>query len=342
MVRTSKSFSISSAKKNKPGPILSDISQISGLLPINKPLGLVSKDVSRKLVRKFGKLHIGHVGTLDPAADGVLPVLIGKATRLQDHLLEMPKSYDLEITFGYETDTLDSEGTVVREAPFEHVTEEALRGAIPSFTGPIEQIPPLYSAVKLHGKPLYKYARTGNEDAVRPEDLKRKVVIYDLTLKEFTSKSAKLSVTCSKGTYVRTLVKDIATLLGTCGTLTRLTRTAAAGVELPQAFELDRIIESGNQNLSEYIIPMEKIRFGLPRWKVSDGRITTRLLNGLETAVIPDVFYKTLNDEEKNFRVGSLASTLLLVSENDLVFGIGTVQTDSQDRIILNMKRGLK
>lgn len=315
---------------------------LCGLLPVNKPLGLVSKDVSRKLVRKFGKLHIGHVGTLDPAADGVLPVLLGKATRLQDHLLDLPKSYDLEITFGYETDTLDSEGTIVKELPAEHVTKEAIEGVIPAFLGPIEQIPPIYSAVKLNGKPLYKYARSGKEDAVRPEDLKRRVKIHQLNLHGFHNKIAKLSVTCSKGTYVRTLVKDIATSLGTCGTLTRLTRTAAAGVALPEAFDLERIIESDNQEFAEYVIPLEKIKFGFPRWKTPDSRIETRLLNGLETVVTPDLFYTGLDAGSGDFVTGALSSPVLLLNENDLVFGIGSVQTDSMNRIIVNMKRGLK
>jgi tRNA pseudouridine55 synthase len=315
---------------------------LCGLLPVNKPLGLVSKDVSRKLVRKFGKLHIGHVGTLDPAADGVLPVLLGKATRLQDHLLDLPKSYDLEITFGYETDTLDSEGEVVREASWEHVTEAALANVIPSFLGPIEQIPPLYSAVKLNGKPLYKYARTGKEDAVRPEDLKRRVTIHQLTLQEFNNKTAKLSVTCSKGTYVRTLVKDLATALGTCGTLTRLTRTVAAGVALPEAYDLERIIAGEDQDLAAYVIPLEKIKFGLPRWKTPDNRFESRLLNGLETVITPDMYVRGLHDETGTGMPGPLSSPVLLLNENDLVFGIGSVRTDAMNRITVNMKRGLK
>lgn len=312
----------------------------NGLLPINKPLGLISKDVSRKLIKKFGKLHIGHVGTLDPAADGVLPVLLGRATRLQDHLLEMPKSYDLEITFGYETDTLDSEGKVVREMPADFVNSELIASVIPKFLGSIEQIPPIYSAVKLKGKPLYKYARSGKQDEVQTEQLKRTITIKALEFRGFSNNKAQLSVTCSKGTYVRTLVKDIATSLGTCGTLTRLTRTQAAGVALQQTVELEQIIGSDVSSLADFVIPMEEIKFDLPRWKVPDDRWAARLMNGVETVTDTCTFYDGLSGIE--FSPGSISTPVLLVNESDLVFAIGSVRSDASGRIIFNMKRGLK
>ncbi len=315
---------------------------IHGLLPINKPLGLISKDVSRKLIRKFGKLHIGHVGTLDPAADGVLPVLLGRATRLQDHLLELPKSYTLEITFGYETDTLDSEGEIVKEMPADFVTAESIVNAIPLFLGPIEQIPPIYSAVKLKGKPLYEYARSGKEHEVQTEKLKRHVTIYALDFLSFSSNKAVLSVTCSKGTYVRTLVKDIATSIGTCGTLTRLTRTVAAGVGLQQAIDLDQIVEDANSALADFVIPMEKIKFGFPKWKTPDERIVARLMNGVEAVIERQVFLEGLAKDQEDFISGSLCAPILLVNENDFVFAIGAVKAGDGDRVIVNMKRGLR
>ncbi len=315
---------------------------IHGLLPINKPLGLISKDVSRKLIRKFGKLHIGHVGTLDPAADGVLPVLLGRATRLQDHLLELPKSYTLEITFGYETDTLDSEGKIVKELPADFVTEDMVKNAIPLFLGPIEQIPPIYSAVKLRGKPLYEYARSGKEDQVQTEKLIRSVTIYALDFLEFSGKKAVLSVTCSKGTYVRTLVKDIATSIGTCGTLTRLTRTVAAGVNLLNTVDLDQIVDDANAALADFVIPMEKIKFGFPKWKTPDERFVARLMNGLETVIDRQVFFEGLGKDQEEFVPGSLSTQVLLVNENDFVFAIGAVKAGDGDRVIVNMKRGLR
>lgn len=314
---------------------------VHGLLPINKPLGLISKDVSRKLIRKFGKLHIGHVGTLDPAADGVLPVLLGRATRLQDHLLEMSKSYDLEITFGYETDTLDSEGQIVKEMPADFINSEGIIAVIPRFIGRIEQIPPIYSAVKLKGKPLYKYARSGKQDEVQTENLKRSVTIKALEFRGFSNNKGQLSVTCSKGTYVRTLVKDIATSLGTCGTLTRLTRTEAAGVALQQTIDLEEIIGNEDCNLADFVIPMEKIKFDLPRWKVPDDRIAARLMNGVETVTDSRTFYDGLIDGG-DLVPGPLSIPVLLVNENDLVFALGSVRSDATGRIIFNLKRGLK
>ncbi len=314
---------------------------IHGLLPINKPLGLVSKDVSRKLIRKFGKLHIGHVGTLDPAADGVLPVLLGRATRLQDHLLELPKRYTLEITFGYETNTLDSEGEIVKEMPADFVTAAMIKNAIPNFLGLIEQIPPIYSAVKLKGKPLYEYARSGKEAQVEIEKHKRAVTIYALDFLGFSSNKAMLSVTCSKGTYVRTLVKDIATAIGTCGTLTRLTRTLAAGVDLLQTIGLDQIVDDANSALADFVIPMEKIKFGFPKWKTPDERVVARLMNGVETVFERDIFFEGL-DKDQELSLGSLSAPILLVNENDFVFAIGTVKAGDGDRVIVNMKRGLR
>jgi tRNA pseudouridine55 synthase len=321
--------------------LASSTEPIHGLLPINKPLGLVSKDVSRKLIRKFGKLHIGHVGTLDPAADGVLPVLLGRATRLQDHLLELPKRYTLEITFGYETNTLDSEGEIVKEMPADFVTAAMIKNAIPNFLGLIEQIPPIYSAVKLKGKPLYEYARSGKEAQVEIEKHKRAVTIYALDFLGFSSNKAMLSVTCSKGTYVRTLVKDIATAIGTCGTLTRLTRTLAAGVDLLQTIGLDQIVDDANSALADFVIPMEKIKFGFPKWKTPDERVVARLMNGVETVFERDIFFEGL-DKDQELSLGSLSAPILLVNENDFVFAIGTVKAGDGDRVIVNMKRGLR
>ena len=120
---------------------------------------MVSKDISRWLVRRLGKLKLGHVGTLDPAASGVLPVLLGRATRLQDYLLDMPKTYEFDIRFGSETDTLDLDGQVIRETAWEHITEAQLRTAIGAFIGDIVQTPPIYSAIKYKGKPLYAFAK---------------------------------------------------------------------------------------------------------------------------------------------------------------------------------------
>jgi tRNA pseudouridine55 synthase len=125
-----------------------------GMLIVNKPYGMISKDVSRWLTKRLGRLRLGHVGTLDPLAEGVLPILFGKATRLQDHLLDLDKGYQFDVTFGKETDTLDLEGDVVKEALFNHITAEQLIGISKKLLGPIEQIPPIYSMSSKTLKPL--------------------------------------------------------------------------------------------------------------------------------------------------------------------------------------------
>ena len=135
----------------------------TGVLPIHKPRGMTSKDVSRVLQRILGRVKMGHVGTLDPDAEGVLPVLFGAATRVQDLLLNSPKTYFCIVFLGETTDSLDREGTVTATAPWEHVTLAAAREAATAFLGPIEQVPPAFSAVKYQGKALYTYARQENE-----------------------------------------------------------------------------------------------------------------------------------------------------------------------------------
>ena len=190
----------------------------SGVLVVHKPYGMVSKDVSRILKKSYAGIRkIGHVGTLDPLAEGVLVVLLGSATRLQDAFLERPKTYEFTVKFGTATETMDTEGATVEERPFEHITSERIREIISEFQGEQLQTPPLYSAVKLHGQPLYKIARSGNGDSVDLDSLKRKVLLHQLELCSYEEGVAQFRVHCSKGTYVRVLGTDIASRLGTCG-----------------------------------------------------------------------------------------------------------------------------
>lgn len=136
---------------------------LHGILPIAKPRGIVSKDISRWLVKRLGKVKIGHVGTLDPMAEGVLPILLGSATRFQDHLLDNSKTYEFDVQFGFQTDTLDSDGQVTNRTTSVPDAAHQVAQALPSFVGKISQIPPIYSAIKYNGKPLYNYARQGTK-----------------------------------------------------------------------------------------------------------------------------------------------------------------------------------
>lgn len=316
----------------------------NGLLVINKPENMISKDVSRWLEKRMGRMRLGHVGTLDPSASGVLPLLLGRATRLQDYLLDLPKSYEFDITFGTETDTLDREGEVVATAPFDHVTKELLLGIMPQFVGDIVQIPPLYSAVKYQGKPLYEYARAGKVDDVPLAELKRTVSISNFEMLAYEDGVGTFCITCSRGTYVRTLVKDVANALGTCGNLTRLVRTQAAGVHIDKAWNLDEV-EARLPELSELLTPVEQIDLGVSRWRSEKKLWVDRLCAG-EQIVIETPLY--LSGVEERGLEGQTAAALtgwakplVLLNENGRAFGMGAARRQQETgRVVINMKRG--
>jgi tRNA pseudouridine55 synthase len=311
---------------------------VDGLLPIHKPLGMVSKDVSRWLVRRFGRLKLGHVGTLDPGASGVLPILLGRATRLQDFMLDLSKSYEFDMKLGFETDSLDLDGVKVRECPWEHVTAPDLAAAGSNFLGEIEQIPPIYSAVKYRGKALYDYARGGSGESVPVESLKRRVTIHNLDFLGYQEGTGTFRVSCSKGTYIRTLVKDIAEKVGSCATLTRLVRTEAAGLKLEETVTLDEV-ESRQSQFADLIIPLNQVKVALPRWQSDSSTLASRLWAGQEVVL-------ESCDYESGIRWGhgtghKEADTLLLLDSMGNAFGIGAKKTNMAGQIVIQMKRGL-
>ena len=266
-----------------------DSKSLNGLLPIHKPRGMISKDVSRQLVRKYGRMKLGHVGTLDPMAEGVLPLLLGRATRLQDYLLEHPKTYEFDVLLGQETDTLDADGKQIREMEWNHVTEEALLAGVKKFIGAVEQIPPLFSAVKYKGRSLYKYARSSEAPEIPLEKLAKTVMISDLQVKSVKFPVITLNMTCSKGTYVRVLARDLAQELGTCGTVTRMVRSHAAGISLDSCHKIEDLVER-ELNLSEYLVPIDRIKLNLANWRSIEPRWTQRLRNGQTLKVRSDLF----------------------------------------------------
>lgn len=192
-----------------------------GLLLIDKPAGITSHDAVAKVRRALGVRKVGHSGTLDPAATGLLLIGVGRATRLLRFLGDLPKVYQGRGILGVETDTLDAEGAVVRESPVE-VAEGTLRSAMQRFTGEIEQVPPAYSAVKVEGERLYKAARRGEHVEAPP----RRVTVDSFDLQRFESPAFDFEVRCSAGTYIRSLVADVGRELGSGAHLQRLRRTA--------------------------------------------------------------------------------------------------------------------
>ena len=209
----------------------------SGIIIINKPAGWTSMDVCAKLRGIFHEKRVGHAGTLDPMATGVLPVFVGQATKAVSFAESGEKEYLARLRLGLTTDTQDTTGTVLSELPVT-VTEEDLRAVLPRFTGEIEQIPPMYSAVKVQGRKLYELARKGAEVERKP----RAVTIFALELLEQTGKNEyALRVRCSKGTYIRTLCHDIGAVLGCGGAMSALERTMAAGFTLSEAVTLEQV-----------------------------------------------------------------------------------------------------
>ena len=209
----------------------------SGIIIINKPAGWTSMDVCAKLRGIFHEKRVGHAGTLDPMATGVLPVFVGQATKAVSFAESGEKEYLARLRLGLTTDTQDTTGTVLSELPVT-VTEEDLRAVLPRFTGEIEQIPPMYSAVKVQGRKLYELARKGAEVERKP----RAVTIFSLELLGQTGKNEyALRVRCSKGTYIRTLCHDIGAVLGCGGAMSALERTMAAGFTLSEAVTLEQV-----------------------------------------------------------------------------------------------------
>jgi tRNA pseudouridine55 synthase len=209
---------------------------VHGLLLIDKPSGITSHDAVNLVRRALGTRKVGHAGTLDPAATGLLIIGVGRATRLLRFLGELPKLYEGSGILGIETDTLDATGQVVRQAPV-HVTESGLRSAMAALTGEIEQVPPAYSAVKVGGQPLHRSARKGRAVVAPP----RKVHVYAFTLRRFTPPVFDFRARCSGGTYVRTLVADVGGALGCGAHLVRLRRTGVGPFDVGEAHAPDRV-----------------------------------------------------------------------------------------------------
>ncbi|MDT2846600.1 MULTISPECIES: tRNA pseudouridine(55) synthase TruB [Enterococcus] len=258
---------------------------MEGLLPLWKERGMTSHDCVFKLRKILHTKKIGHGGTLDPDVDGVLPICIGKATKVIEYLTDSGKTYQGEITLGFSTTTEDKTGEVVeKQAVTERISEKKIDQIMDSFLGEITQIPPMYSAVKVNGKRLYEYARN-NETVERPS---RKAQIYRF---ERTSElnwnqekgllSWRFEVDCGKGTYVRTLAVDTGKKLGFPAHMSDLTRTASAGMNQKQAITLAQVAEyMENGTISEYLLPIEAGVEKFPRVDISEA-VWQKVKNGM-------------------------------------------------------------
>lgn len=253
---------------------------LEGILAVNKPAGWTSHDVVAKLRRILKQKRIGHAGTLDPDVTGVLPVAIGRSTRFIEYLQEMPKEYVAEMTIGMATDTEDISGTVIAQTDEVNITRDDIHSVIARFIGEIEQVPPMYSAVKVKGRRLYELAREGIVVERKP----RKVTIHEISI-EHADLSLKhpvirMRVLCSKGTYIRTLCKDIGEELGVPAVMSRLERTMSCGLTLADSVTLEQI-ESWHKSgqLASHIVAVDQVITHLPALHV-DEPIAHRLLHG--------------------------------------------------------------
>lgn len=232
-------------------------SKVSGVLPVYKPEGWTSFDVVARIRSITGIKKIGHGGTLDPMASGVLPVFVGRASRACDIVPDNRKRYIAGFRLGETSDTLDSTGTVTGTSQV-RVTEEELSAVLPEFVGKQMQIPPMYSAIKVDGKKLYEYAREGKTVELEA----RPIVIDDISLRAFDEKKQAgiIEIGCRKGTYIRALIRDIAVRLGTAGLMTDLERTFSGGFSLDDCYTLAEINEAENEGeLSQIVIPTDRI-----------------------------------------------------------------------------------
>ena len=232
---------------------------MNGIIIINKKQGYTSHDIVHK-IKRISKEKVGHTGTLDPMAQGVLPILIGKATQCSKYLINHDKIYKVKLKLGIKTDTADSEGNIIEKTEIspEILNKQKILQAINSMKGKQEQIPPIYSAIKVNGKKLYEYARKGQEVEIKP----RQIEIYNIILNNIDkeNKIIEYTVNCSKGTYIRSLCEDIAKKLGTIGYMENLIRLKVGEFSIENSITLEEILNAENPYnvLEKNIITLEE------------------------------------------------------------------------------------
>lgn len=247
---------------------------MDGIIIINKPKGITSFDVVRKLRKILREKKIGHTGTLDPLATGLMLICVGKATRLASDLEAENKTYKAAFDLGYATDTYDIEGKIIEQNDIK-VEKEDLALAISKFIGDIKQIPPMYSALKVDGKKLYDLARKGIEIERKERDIR----IDFINLLNFDNNKAVIETKVSKGTYIRSLIYDIGKALGTYATMTELIRTEVGKYELQNSYTLEEIEELKNENNFSFLKSVEEI-FDFEKFNLITEKENTLFLNG--------------------------------------------------------------
>ncbi len=267
---------------------------MNGILIVNKSKGYTSHDIVAK-VKKITVEKVGHTGTLDPLATGVLPLLIGKGTLCSKYLMNHNKTYNVVLQLGIKKSTGDEEGEIIQKESVDEkrLEEKEVKNVLESFLGEQEQIPPIYSAIKVNGKKLYEYARKGQAVEVKP----RKITIYDIKLLKIDKESCEIQfeVSCSKGTYIRSLCEDIAKEMGTVGYMKELQRTKVGTFTIEQSVLVEDLNE---ENVEEHIITVEKLFKDLEDIELNEKKLQL-FLNGVKLSFdLEDGIYKIYNNQQ--------------------------------------------
>ncbi|MEQ1117941.1 tRNA pseudouridine(55) synthase TruB [Acinetobacter junii] len=241
---------------------------LSGVFLLNKPLGLSSNSALQKVRRLFNAQKAGHTGALDPLATGLLPICLGEATKFSHYLLDSTKRYQTTVKLGETTATGDVEGEVLQQRAVPQLTEETIEQVLTKFRGDIQQVPPMYSALKREGRPLYELARQG----IEIEREARPVTIYELRLVSFTEDSLTLDVTCSKGTYIRVLGEDIGEALGCGGHLTKLHRVQTGHFEINPDYTIEYLESLTLEQRDALLLPVYAPVEHFPKVQLPEGR----------------------------------------------------------------------
>lgn len=266
---------------------------MDGILIINKPKGFTSHDVVNVLRKQLNTKKIGHTGTLDPNATGVLPILVGRATKLSKYLIEHNKEYIAELKLGIKTTTGDIEGEVIKQKAVPNIEIKNLEKCLESFLGKQKQVPPIYSSIKINGKKAYEYAREGKSIELQPRDIE----IMNISLIKFEEKVITFKVQCSKGTYIRVLCEDIAEKLGTVGTMQNLCRTRVDEFIIEDSISLEYIKTNNIESIKEKMISIENVFSNISMIELNNKKRES-FLNGVKLSYdLDDGLYKVYNNK---------------------------------------------
>lgn len=287
---------------------------INGIIVINKPKEYTSHDVVSKVKKILNIKKVGHTGTLDPNATGVLPLLLNTGTKLSKYLIEHDKEYEVMLELGIKTDTADIEGNVIKKEEINWEKLNDIEETLNTFLGEQTQIPPIYSAIKVNGKKLYEYARSGQNINIEP----RNIQIYKIELQKIDKQKNEINfrVHCSKGTYIRSLCEDIAQRLGTIGYMKELTRTKVGNFTISEAVKIEEIENNKEQIIKEKLISIEKFFESKESIKLNKKQLD-KFLNGVKIRI----------DKQENI--------CRIYNENNEFIGIGTIEKNFLKRDII-------